>query len=240
MNYLRRSEERGQADFGWLDSKHSFSFGEYYDPNHMGVSALRVINDDRVAAGAGFDTHGHRDMEIISYVLEGAVRHEDSMGNQYVVPAGDVQIMSAGSGVMHSEFNDSNDTPVHFLQIWIQPREKGLKPEYGQKRIEQHNVLTPLVTADGREGSLLMNQDASLYRLQLGVEGATQTERSISLEGINQVRYLHVISGEISVNGVSIGPGDAAGFESGVPLSIELENVENVESVEALLFELPA
>lgn len=229
MNYVRRAEERGTAKFGWLDSKHSFSFGRYYDPQHMGVSALRVINDDQVAPGAGFDTHGHRDMEIISYVLEGAVRHEDSMGNKFVVPAGDVQIMSAGTGVMHSEYNDSTESPVHFLQIWIQPREMGLKPGYGQKRIDQNGVLTPLVTADGREGSLVMNQDASLFRLKLDGEG------SIRIGAMEQIRYLHVIAGELSVNGVTFGPGDAAGFETGVELDIE-----SVGDSEALLFELPA
>ena len=132
MNYIRRADERGHADFGWLDSRHSFSFGEYHDPDHMGFSNLRVINDDTVAPGAGFGTHGHRDMEIISYVLSGAVRHEDSMGNRFVVPAGDVQRMSAGSGVLHSEFNDSDEAPVHFLQIWITPSEMGLAPSYEQ------------------------------------------------------------------------------------------------------------
>ena len=229
MNYVRRAEDRGNANFGWLDSKHSFSFGSYYDPQHMGVSALRVINDDQVAPGAGFDTHGHRDMEIISYVLKGSVRHEDSMGNKFVVPAGDVQIMSAGTGVMHSEYNDSTEEPVHFLQIWIQPREMGLKPSYGQKRIEQHGVLIPLVTADGREGSLVMNQDASLYRLKLNNEGSTK------LDLTDQIRYLHLVSGELSVNGVTFGPGDAAGFESGLALDIECAG-----DGEALLFELPA
>lgn len=229
MTYVRRADERGRANFGWLDSRHSFSFGSYYDPDHMGVSALRVINDDHVAPGAGFDTHGHRDMEIISYVLEGAVRHEDSMGNQFVVPAGEVQLMSAGTGVMHSEFNDSPDEPVHFLQIWIEPREMGLKPGYAQKKIEQKGVLTPLVTADGREGSLVINQDASLSRLKLG------SGETFQFEGSNDVHYLHVISGEVSVNGTAFTPGDAVAFYQGGALEFE-----GVEETEALLFELPA
>ncbi len=228
MTYVRRAEERGRANFGWLDSKHSFSFGSYYDPEHMGVSVLRVINDDQVAPGAGFDTHGHRDMEIISYVLEGAVRHEDSMGNQYVVPAGDVQLMSAGTGVMHSEFNDSSEEPVHFLQIWIEPRESGLKPGYAQKRVEQNGVLTPLVTADGREGSLVMNQDASLSRLKLSANEAYE------LASAPEVRYLHVVEGVLRVNDAEFGPGDAVAFEPGMALS-----VEGKEDTEALLFELP-
>ena len=140
MTYIRKSESRGKANFGWLQSKHSFSFGNYYDKNHMGVSVLRVINDDLVMPGKGFGEHGHRDMEIISYVIEGALKHEDSTGNKYIVPAGDVQRMSAGRGVMHSEFNASNKEKVKFLQIWIQPNVLGIKPSYEQKNITQNKM----------------------------------------------------------------------------------------------------
>ncbi|KZZ46584.1 pirin, partial [Thalassolituus sp. HI0120] len=154
-------------NFGWLNSQHSFSFGHYYDPKHMGFSALRVINDDSVAPGAGFDTHGHRDMEIISYVLEGAIEHKDSMGHSYIVPAGDVQRMSAGTGVTHSEFNHSKQHNLRFLQIWIQPNKLGITPGYQQQKIEQRGKLTPLVTPDGSDGSLSIQQDVSLYRVAL-------------------------------------------------------------------------
>ena len=230
MIKVRRSEDRGKANFGWLNAKHSFSFGQYYDPEHMGVSVLRVINDDTVAPSAGFDTHGHRDMEIISYVLDGAVRHEDSMGNRYVVPAGDVQVMSAGTGVMHSEFNDSDTNPVHFLQIWITPKVMGTKPRYEQKRIEQNGKLTPLVTADGRDGSLTMQQDASLYRLQL------EANESIELDLAKG--YLHLIEGALTLSqvdgsSVEMKPGDGFGFS-------ELTTVVADEPAHALLFELPA
>lgn len=229
MNYLRSATERGNANFGWLDSYHSFSFGGYYDPEHMGVSALRVINDDTVAPAAGFDTHGHRDMEIISYVLDGAVRHEDSMGNQYVVPAGDVQVMSAGTGVMHSEFNDSETDTVHFLQIWITPRAMGTEPRYQQKRIEQHGKLTPLVTSDGREGSLMMQQDAAMYRLKLDASESIELE---SPEG-----YLHLIEGALTVtqqdgSSVFVGPGDGFGFNEATRVLAE-------KPVHALFFDLP-
>ena len=157
MIYHRPSYERGSANFGWLDSKHSFSFGNYYDPEHMGVSALRVINDDTVTPGAGFGKHGHRDMEIISYVLDGAIEHKDSQGNQFVVKAGEVQRMSAGTGITHSEFNHSEDDALRFLQIWIIPNEMGIEPEYEQKLIEQNGKMTPLASPDGVDGSLTIH-----------------------------------------------------------------------------------
>ena len=146
MNYIRKSDSRGKVNFGWLNSKHSFSFGSYYDPQHMGWSVLRVINDDQVSAAAGFDTHGHRDMEIISYVLEGAIEHKDSMGNQFVLPAGEVQRMSAGSGITHSEYNHSKTDSLRFLQIWIQPKQLGILPSYQQAKIPQDLAMTALVT----------------------------------------------------------------------------------------------
>ncbi len=144
MKYFRKATERGTVDLGWLKSQHSFSFGHYYDPAHMGISALRVINEDRVQPGQGFDTHGHRDMEIISYVVSGALKHKDSQGNEYLVPAGEVQRMSAGSGIMHSEYNASDSEPVHFLQIWIQPKFRGITPSYEQMQVHQHGAMTPL------------------------------------------------------------------------------------------------
>ena len=228
MNYIRLAEERGRANFGWLDSKHSFSFGQYYDADHMGISTLRVINDDTVAPGAGFDTHGHRDMEIISYILKGAMRHEDSMGHKYVVPAGEVQRISAGTGMMHSEYNDSETDPVHFLQIWITPNKLGIEPGYEQKRIEQSGQLTPLVTADGRDGSLTMQQDASLHRLVLGEAG------KIELGG-SQTGYIHLIEGELEIGGMRLHPGDGYGFVAG-----ERVTVNALDTTEALFFELPA
>lgn len=227
MYYFRYGNERGRANFGWLNSKHSFSFGHYYDPKHMGLSALRVINDDTVQASTGFDTHGHRDMEIISYVLEGAIEHKDSMGKQYIVPAGDIQRMSAGTGVTHSEFNHSKNDALHFLQIWIQPNKKGIPPSYEQKTVVQKGSLTPLVTPDGRDGSLSMQQDASIYRLQLkaGEELALDTQR--------RPGYLHVISGSVDVNNNAFTAGDALGA------SKEILNVSALSDLTALWFDLP-
>ena len=180
MNYTRAANARGSVDFGWLQSQHTFSFGSYQDPAHMGVSVLRVINEDRVAPGAGFDTHGHRDMEIISYVRSGAIRHEDSMGHQFVLPAGEVQVMSAGSGVTHSEFNASNTEPLHFLQIWIEPNRLGTAPRYEQRQITQNGALTPLVTGDGRDGSLTMQQDAACIGCSLPLERRSNWDAPIT------------------------------------------------------------
>lgn len=228
MYYVRYGAERGEANFGWLSSKHSFSFGNYYDPKHMGFSALRVINDDVVKGRAGFDAHGHRDMEIISYVLEGSVEHKDSLGRQYVVPAGDIQCMSAGTGVTHSEFNHSKSEPLRFLQIWIQPSQKGVSPSYEQQTVTQKGPLTPLVTPDGREGSLSIHQDASLYRLQLkaGDEFQLTTQQ--------RPGYLHVIEGGLHVNGYSLKGGDALGA------SQENLIINALDGVTALWFDLPA
>lgn len=227
MYYFRNADERGRANFGWLNSKHSFSFGSYYDPNHMGISALRVINDDTVIGGAGFDTHGHRDMEIISYVLEGAIEHKDSMGQQYIVPAGDIQRMSAGTGVTHSEFNHSKTDDLRFLQIWIQPNKMGIKPSYEQKKVVQNGPLTPLVTPDGRDGSLSMQQDASIYRLQL------KSGEEIDLDTQKRPGYLHVISGKADVNNNALNPGDALGAVE------EQLNVSAMTDLTALWFDLP-
>lgn len=229
MKYIRRSTDRGVVDFGWLQSKHSFSFGNYYDPKHMGISALRVINDDMVMPGQGFGTHGHRDMEIISYVTEGALKHEDSEGNKHIVPAGDVQRMSAGSGVMHSEYNASTTEPVKFFQIWIQPNKMGVKPGYEQKAIPQNGPLTPLVTPTGVNGTLAMNQNARMSRLVLSeAEGFT-------LASNENIGYLHIVKGALEVNGENFAAGDAFAIDPAQKL-----DVQATLDLEALWFELPA
>lgn len=229
MDYLRPAVSRGRANFGWLDSRHTFSFGHYYDPRHMGISALRVINDDQVRGGAGFDTHGHRDMEIISYVLEGALEHKDSTGNHFIIPAGEVQLMSAGSGIMHSEFNASKTEPVHFLQIWIQPNVRGTQPGYQQARIEQQGPLTALVTPDGKGGTLSMRQDATLFRLQLA------PGEQITLDVGERSGYLHIIAGQAQVAEHRFAAGDGIGLTESRQLRLEAEN----EGLHALWFDLP-
>lgn len=227
MLYLRKSEDRGQVNMGWLSSRHSFSFGYYYDPKHMGFSVLRVLNDDHVAPGAGFDTHGHRDMEIITCVLQGRIEHKDSMGERSVIAAGEVQHMSAGTGVTHSEYNASTSEPLRFLQIWIQPNQRGTTPSYQQASIPQKSIMTPLVTADGRENSLVMQQDANLYRLQL--TAGEQIQLSTAL----RPGYLHIIDGEITIAENQLSSGDAIGaFQQ--PLSLTA-----VTDVTALWFDLP-
>ena len=176
MIQVRRANERGRAAFGWLDSRHTFSFGEYHDPKHMGFGPLRVINDDRVQPGAGFGTHGHRDMEILSYVLEGALEHKDSLGTGSVIRPGDVQRMTAGTGIQHSEFNPTAREPVHFLQIWIEPERDGLAPSYEEKHFadgERRNQLRLIASHDGRDGSLRIHQDADVYAALLD-EGKTR------------------------------------------------------------------
>jgi redox-sensitive bicupin YhaK (pirin superfamily) len=207
MNEVRRSEERGLADHGWLKSFHTFSFADYYDPGHMGFGPLRVINEDRVQPGKGFGTHGHRDMEIISYVLEGGLAHKDSMGNGSVIRPGDVQRMSAGTGVHHSEFNASDRDLVHFLQIWIEPAERGIEPSYEEKHFDaasKRGRLRLVASSDGREGSVRIHQDASLYAAL--VDGA----ESIAFEPKPGRRiYVHVVRGEAQVNGQPLGAGDA-------------------------------
>ncbi|MEG3753405.1 pirin family protein [Psychromonas arctica] len=228
MKYIRRAEDRGVANFGWLQSKHTFSFGSYYDPKHMGISVLRVINDDMVLAGKGFEEHGHRDMEIISYVIEGVLKHEDSSGNNYLVPAGEIQRMSAGRGVMHSEFNASQTDKVKFLQIWIEPNVKGIKPSYQQKQIHQQGAFTKLVTPNGEDSTLSINQNASISRLVLaaGETFQLQTEARIG--------YLHLIKGEISADGQVFKQGDAFSIDP------EQETLITANTnIEALWFDLP-
>lgn len=228
MMYIRKSADRGVANFGWLQSKHSFSFGNYHDPKHMGVSVLRVINDDMVMPNQGFGKHGHRDMEIISYVIEGALKHQDSTGNDYVVPAGDVQRMSAGSGVMHSEFNASDTDKVKFLQIWIQPNVVGIAPSYEQKTLPQKGPLTTLVSPKGENGSLLINQDASISRLVLN-QGQV-----FSLTTENRIGYLHIIKGQLTTDGQRFEAGDAFALEPEQAIELKAD-----ATLEALWFDLP-
>lgn len=230
MIQIRHSHERGHANFGWLDSRHTFSFGNYYDPQQMGFSALRVINDDRVTPGAGFSTHGHRDMEIISYVLDGAIAHKDSEGNIATLPAGEFQLMSAGSGIQHSEFNPSAKNSLHFLQIWIQPNVYGQTPGYQQKDFGRNQGLTLVVSPDGEKGSLTIKQDARLYQLLLNAN------TSAELPAIRSRKYyVHVIDGELRVNDEVVKPGDGA----------KLEDIENLllqaqgNAVKAIVFDLP-
>lgn len=227
MFYTRYEDQRGHAQFAWLDSKHSFSFGHYYDPEHMGFSVLRVINDDTVIPGAGFDTHGHHDMEIISYVLEGEIEHQDSMGKHSVLRKGEVQRMSAGTGVTHSEFNHSRTEKLRFLQIWIQPKIRGVKPSYEQRSIEQEGALTALVTPYGEGDSLLINQDASLYRLELDKGDMYEFDTN------DRPGYLHVIEGGVEINGRGMRAGDAIGAYQ------ERLTVKANSTLTALWFDLP-
>jgi len=208
MIAIRKSEDRGHANFGWLDSRHTFSFGEYYDPAHMGFRTLRVINDDLIDGGQGFGTHPHRDMEIISYVVEGALEHRDSMGNGDVIRRGDVQVMTAGSGITHSEFNPDPSTRTRLLQIWIMPEARGLKPRYDQKNFpdeEKKNRLRLLVSQDGREGSLMIHQDALLFASLL--DAGTRIEYSLDS---GRHAWLQVVTGDVEVNGSKLGHGDGA------------------------------
>ncbi len=228
MITLRKAEERGKASFGWLKSRHSFSFGSYYDPAHMGFSALRVINDDWVAPGAGFDTHGHRDMEIITLVLQGAIVHIDSAGNEKVLPAGEFQLMSAGSGVYHSEFNASQTEELRFLQIWIIPDQQGGAPGYQQQHFAEKPGLTLIASPDGRDGSLVLKQQAQLLRLSL------VANEPLSYPMAGRKVYVQLISGELTVNNQHLQPGD------GVMLSAEKAlQLQATQDSEALIFDLP-
>lgn len=230
MISIRRSNQRGRADFGWLKSQHTFSFGNYYDEQHMGVSALRVINDDRVAPDAGFQTHGHHDMEIISYVLEGEIAHKDSEGNVAVLPPGEFQLMSAGSGIRHSEFNPSATAELHFLQIWIQPNVYGQTPGYQQKDFGQQSGLTLVASPDGKNGSMLIKQDAFLYQLILAADNTVNLAASK-----NRNYYVHVIEGELQIENQIVKPGDGATIEN----SDELQLIALNQPVKALVFDLP-
>jgi redox-sensitive bicupin YhaK (pirin superfamily) len=208
MLTLRKSQERGHADHGWLNSYHSFSFANYYDPEHMGWGNLRVINEDRIAPGTGFGTHGHRDMEIISYVLQGNLAHKDSMGNVKGIPPGDVQRMSAGSGVMHSEFNHAPEQTTHFLQIWIEPNVRGIPPSYEQKSFtdeDKRGRLRLVASPDAAEGSVKIHASARLYSGLFDGEEAAELQLATGRKG-----YVHLVRGELEVNGQALKAGDAA------------------------------
>ena len=231
MISLRKSADRGQADHGWLVSRHTFSFADYYDPREMGFGTLRVINDDRVAPGQGFGTHPHRDMEIISYVLDGALEHRDSMGTGSVIRPGDVQRMSAGTGVTHSEYNPAPDTPVHFLQIWIEPAVRGVKPGYAQKNFpeaEKRGRLRLVASPDGAEGSISINQDARVYAAL--IDG---TEKATHVLPAGRRAYVHVARGEVDLNGQKLGPGDGAKIVAEADLRFT-----NGKGAEVLVFDM--
>jgi redox-sensitive bicupin YhaK (pirin superfamily) len=228
---VRKAHERGTADHGWLQSRHSFSFGDYYDPDHMGFHTLRVINDDRVAPGKGFGTHPHADMEIVSYVVDGVLEHKDSMGNGSIIQPHDVQRMSAGTGVQHSEFNSSHDQPVHFLQIWIQPAQKGTPPSYEQKhfpREEKLNQLRLIVSPEASQSSVSIGQDARIYTTLLEpkqlIEHPTDPQRHL---------WVQVIQGRLHVNGEILETGDGAALENNDNLSLS-----GIDLSEVLVFDL--
>lgn len=226
---LRRASERGYADHGWLRSYHTFSFAHYHDPAHMGFRALRVINEDRVAGGQGFGAHPHRDMEILSYVLDGAMEHRDSLGNGAVMRPGDVQRMSAGTGVRHSEFNHSPSEGLHFLQIWIEPDTLGLTPSYEQKAFpaqDQPSGWRLIASRDGRAGSVTVHQDLNLYLGRFA--GGEQSPAPIARHA-----WLHLVRGTAKVNGERLSAGDAAAFSPGEAISLE-----GIEDAEVLLFDL--
>lgn len=229
--YIRKSEDRGEAKFGWLDSKHSFSFGQYYDTHHMGFGPLRVINEDRVAPGEGFPAHPHSDMEILSYVMEGALEHRDSLGTGSVIRPGDVQRMSAGTGIRHSEFNASRSEPVHFLQIWIAPEQRGIEPGYEQKAFpaeEKLGRLRLLASRDGREGSVTIHQDVSLYATVLSKGARTAHEL---VEG--RLAWIQVARGRVRINGTGFESGDGIGVDTAGKLELEGES-----DAEVLLFDM--
>ena len=233
MLTVRKSQDRGHADHGWLNSFHSFSFAGYYDPAHMGFGNLRVINEDRIAPGTGFGTHGHRDMEIISYVLSGELAHKDSMGNVKGIPPGDVQRMSAGTGVQHSEFNHAAGQTTHFLQIWIEPNVRGIPPSYEQKTFaesEKRGALRLVASPDGARGSVKIHADAALYAGLLdGAESATLA--------LNPARktYVHLVRGALSANGQALSGGDALLMEKETTLSLT-----DGHDAEVLVFDLAA
>ncbi|MFZ0458873.1 MAG: pirin family protein [Rhodoplanes sp.] len=234
MLRIRRAEERGRTDFGWLDSRHSFSFGHYYDPAHIGFGPLLVINDDRVTPGAGFPTHPHGDMEIISYVLDGALAHKDSLGTGSVIRPGDVQRMTAGTGIRHSEFNASKTEPVHFLQIWIVPEAEGLAPSYEQKSYpaeDKRGMLRLVASRDGREGSVTVHRDVDLYATLLG-EG----DRTRHTFRPGRAGWLQVARGTATVNDVQLYPGDGVAIEAIDDVAITGTSADT----EVLLFDLAA
>jgi quercetin 2,3-dioxygenase len=230
MITIRPAEERGRANFGWLDSRHTFSFGHYHDSEHMGFSDLRVINEDRVAPGGGFPTHGHADMEIISYVLEGALEHRDSIGSGAVIRPGEVQRMSAGTGIRHSEFNHSKSEGAHFLQIWILPERRGIEPGYEQKAFDLDGKWQLVASRDGRDGSVTVHQDASLWAGRLAA-GAEVRHRLAA----GRSAWVQVARGEATLNGRALRTGDGASVSGETDLTIATQT-----GGEVLLFDLAA
>ena len=232
MIQVRKSEDRGHANHGWLDSYHSFSFADYHDPAHVQFSVLRVINEDRVAPGAGFPTHGHCDMEIVSYVLEGALEHKDSLGTGSVIRPGDVQRMSAGTGVRHSEYNASKSELVHFLQIWILPKTNGIAPGYEQKHFTPADLsgrLRLIASPDGNEGSVTIHQDARLYAAKL--DGTLSVSHALAA---GRRAYVHVARGSVTLNGTLLAVGDGARIEKEPHVQLD-----NGRDAEVLVFDLP-
>ncbi|MEW5880865.1 MAG: pirin family protein [Pseudomonadota bacterium] len=232
MITLRRSAERGYADHGWLRTFHSFSFADYYDPRHMGFGPLRVINEDRIAPGAGFGMHGHRDMEIVSYVLAGELAHEDSLGNGSVIRPGDVQRMSAGTGVRHSEFNHAQDRETHFLQIWIEPSVTGIAPSYEEKHFDEADKrgrLRLVAAPDGADGAVTIHQDARMY---VGLFDAHESA-DLTLAPLRRA-YVHVARGAIAVNGHTLAAGDAAMISAERSVALRFG-----QAAEVLVFDLP-
>ena len=231
MLTIRRAHERGHADHGWLKSHHSFSFADYHDPRYMGFRTLRVINEDRVAPGKGFGTHSHRDMEILSYVLAGALEHKDSLGTGSVIRPGDVQRMSAGTGVSHSEFNPSREEPVHFLQIWILPRSRGVAPGYQQKRFEpaeRQDTLRLIASLDGREGSVTVHQDVAVYASLLAPGKTLAHEFTAGRQG-----WLQIARGVVKIGEATMHAGDGAAVQQ-----TDRVEIAGVEAAELLLFDL--
>jgi quercetin 2,3-dioxygenase len=229
--HIRHAGERGATRLNWLDSRHSFSFGDYYDPEHEGFRALRVINDDHVQPGGGFDLHPHEDMEIISYVVSGALEHKDTLGNGSVIGAGDIQRMSAGTGIWHSEFNPSKTEPVHFLQIWLLPERRGITPGYQQAHVPEAATWGRpklIVSHLGRDGSLTINQNASVYALRLG-----HGERTPLRLAPNRHTWVQVVAGSLTVNGTALGPGDGAAFTN--PGRLEFAGLD---AAHVLIFDL--
>jgi redox-sensitive bicupin YhaK (pirin superfamily) len=236
MLRIRRSDDRGHARHGWLDSRHTFSFADYYDPEHMGFGPLRVINEDRIQGGTGFGKHPHRDMEIISYVIEGALEHQDTMGNKTVIRPGEVQKMSAGTGVMHSEVNHEADATTHFLQIWITPERQGLPPTYGQQSIAAALAAEPLVLAasrDGRSGSISINQDVDLYVARLRPHASLHF-------GLRPGRsaWVQVVKGDVELLGETLRAGDGAAISEEKALDLVARDGEN--GAEVILFDMPS
>ncbi|MCU5771219.1 pirin family protein [Erwiniaceae bacterium BAC15a-03b] len=230
MIYLRKANDRGHANHGWLDSWHTFSFANYYDADFMGFSALRVINEDVIDAGQGFGTHPHKDMEILTYVLSGVVEHQDSMGNKEQIPAGEFQIMSAGTGVRHSEYNGSKDQPLHLYQIWIIPEKTGIEPRYEQRRFDDVQGRQLVLSPDARDGSLKVYQDMTLSRwaLKQGEQATTEVDATRRI-------WIQVVKGDVQVNGQQATTSDALAIWDESTLSIQADS-----DAEILLFDLPA